>query len=123
MKKFESSTASSGDLVHEYIEIGLQQDDALLNDDTGRYNRLYREREAIDHELRRRGTEARLHLTQLLTHPNPLVRFNAATDCLAVAPQEARLVLEKMRDSRISPYCLYAGMGLLRLDDRTYVPT
>ncbi|HWK46533.1 MAG TPA: DUF2019 domain-containing protein [Stellaceae bacterium] len=123
MKKTDLSALSLTDLVDRFVTLGLLQDDALLADDTKRYTRFYHQIAAIDAELRSRGPAARLALAPLFSHANWQVRLNAANKLLGLIPQEARPVFDEIRKSRISPYCLDAGMILSGLDDGSYKPT
>ncbi|HWK46532.1 MAG TPA: DUF2019 domain-containing protein [Stellaceae bacterium] len=123
MRKIDLSALTKADLVERFVKLGLQQDEALLDGNTTRYNRFYRQIAAIDAELRSRGPAARLALAPFLSHANWQVRLNAANKLLGLVPQEARPVFDEILRSRISPYCLYAGTTLRGFDDGSYKPT
>ena len=121
MKRPSLNEMTVADLVVRFEDIALKQDEAVLNWDTRRYNKLFREMETVDQELRARGVEARLALTDLHNHPNPEVRLQAAIYTLGVAPVEARRILDEIRDGEL-PYALDAGMIVSGLDNGSYVP-
>ncbi len=110
-------------LVARFAEIGVAQDEALLHDDHRVYNRLYRQMDEVDNELRIRGLDARLALTRLFDHPNLQVRLRAAARALAVAPLQARNVIEKIASSQIYPQAGDAGMLLSGLDNGGFKPS
>jgi hypothetical protein len=110
-------------LIARLVQIGLSQDDAQLEGDISRFNRLYDQMREVDEELRARGREARLMLLQLYEHPNIQVRLNAAGLSLGVAPKEARLVLENIAASGHYPQAGDAGMLIGGLEDGTFRPT
>jgi hypothetical protein len=60
---------------------------------------------------------------RLYDHPNVQVRLNAANATLAVAPQEARNLLEKIANSNLFPQAGDAGMALVGLKRGSYKPT
>lgn len=122
MKKGDLTKKSSDDLVALFADLSRQQGDALIVDDTRRSNRLYYKMKDIDQELRLRGPEARLRLKVLFTDANPFVRLNAAVKILGLVPQEGRAVLQKIREARIQPEALHAGMVVLRFDSGEWVP-
>jgi len=72
----------------------------------GKFNRLYRQMDATEKELRRRGREARLALLRLYDHPNMQVRLNAAKRTLGIAPDAARRVLQAISDSKWQPQAM-----------------
>lgn len=110
------------ELIERFAEIGVAQYKALDDDDYAKFNRLYRQMDEVDRELRARGPEARLALLKLYTYPNMQVRLKAATRTLGVALGPARQVLQAIRDSKWPPQYLDAGMLLMSLDDGTFVP-
>jgi hypothetical protein len=118
--KLEQMTINQ--LVDRFAETAIAQDDAVWFIKTRLYNRLYKQLEEIDLELRARGPAARLSLCRLFTHPNMQVRLQAATWSLGVAPTEARKVLEVIRPMKTFPQALDAGMTLIGLDDGTFKP-
>lgn len=123
MKKRNISDFTVEQLTDQFVEIALAQDDAMLYDQTAKFNRLYGEMDEVDNELRRRGPEARLALVRLYDHPNPQVRLKAAVRTLGIAPTEARRVLDALQAAKELPYALDAGMIIDGLDDGSFVPT
>jgi hypothetical protein len=119
MKEPDLTTATIDQLLERFVSMCLAQDKALDDDDIAAYNRLYQHTRAISDELKRRGPEARLSLTKLYTHPNPQVRYKAATGSYGVAPEAARAILQAIKDSKLPPQYLDAGMTLAALDDGT----
>jgi len=59
---------------------------------------------------------------RLFDHDNFQVRLNAAKRTLAVAPMEARRVIQWIFDSKIYPQAGDVGMCLSNLDDGTFKP-
>lgn len=113
---------SVAELVNRFAEIGLAQDDALLHDDGAKLNRLFWQMKEVDEELRARGPNARQALLALYDHPNDQVRMKAAKHTLALAPAEARRVMEAVRDMG-GPQAIEAGMSLWNLDQGIFKPT
>jgi hypothetical protein len=109
-------------LLERYVEIGVAQDEALLNDAYAKFNRLYDKMCTIEKELVSRGVAARRALMRLYEHPNDQVRLNAAKETLAVEPVAARQVIQEIFDSKCYPQALDAGMTLRGLDDGSYKP-
>jgi len=123
VREIDTITLTIEQLIARFAEIALAQDQALLYDQTAKFNRLYRDMDAVDNELRSRGTEARLRLLALYEHPNAQVRLKAAVRTLGVAPVEARHVLEAIEASGEQPQALDAGMSLWNLDRGVFKPT
>lgn len=111
------------ELVQKYIEIGLAQDEALLMDEYGKFNRLFESMRAIEKELQSRDGDQRGILLGLLTHPNEQERLNTAKATLAIAPDEARRTLELLARARLGPQSGDAGMCLWTLDEGIFKPT
>jgi hypothetical protein len=114
---------SVNDLVKRFAEISMAQAEALEWDEIGEFNRLYTQLDRVGREIQRRGSEDRTKLKGLYLHPSPQVRLNAAKSTLAIAPQEAREVLESICASRRLPQSLDAGMTLSNLDNGIFKPT
>ena len=110
-------------IVMFFAEIGERQDKAVLEEKTKEFNRLFDVETKLIRELERRDGDQRSRLTSLFQHSNLRVRFNAAMATLAVAPVEARLVLQQLADWGLQPYSADAGMVLSRLDSGKFVPT
>ncbi|MCZ7595254.1 MAG: DUF2019 domain-containing protein [Hyphomicrobium sp.] len=110
-------------LVARFEAIGLEQDRAIHTDENAIYNRLYREMELVEQELKGRDGDQRSALLPLLQHKNPQVRLTAAIVLLALEPKVARTALQKMWDTQEFPQAGDA-MGMMRaLDEGRYVPT
>jgi hypothetical protein len=123
MKAAALSKMSVKQLVDRFVEIGIAQDNAIWEDQTGNYNRLYRQKVVLVGELRSRDGDQRRALLQLYDHSNMQVRVNAAIDTLAVAPQAARRLLQTIRGARVPHQSLQAGMTLFNLDNGVFKPT
>ena len=81
-------------LVEHFESLALEQDEAMLRDQLGKYNKLYWEMESVENELKSRPGDQRLKLLTLFGHANAQVRMKAAEATLAVAPEAARKMLE-----------------------------
>ena len=119
--RHEAGEAPGND-VDRFAEIGVDQDQALLYDEIGRFNKLFDQMHAVDNELRARGTQARLALLRLFDHPNMQVRLEAAKWSLGVAPEMARKVIQNIYDSKWYPQAGDAGMTLWNLDRGVFKP-
>lgn len=122
MKQAKLENMTIDQLVDRFVEIGVAQDQAELMGEIGKFNRLYRQMDATEKELRRRGRNARLALLRLYDHPNMQVRLNAAKRTLGVAPDAARRVLQAISDSKWQPQAMDAGMSLWNLDRGVFKP-
>lgn len=123
MNSLDYAGLSSAELAKIYIEVGIAQDDALLNDDKRRFNRLCDNIVEIERELRVRPGDGRRALLQLHDHWNDQVRLNAAGATLAIAPEASRQVLVGIRRVGFGVQSLSAGMLVRALDDGSYVPS
>lgn len=123
MKLKSVGSLTDEELVDRFAAISLDQDDALLGSEYGRFNRLYGRKITVLDELKNRQGDRRRLLLRLFEHPNAQVRLNAANATLAVAPLEARKMLQAIANSREYPQAGDAGMSLAGLDDGTYRPT
>jgi hypothetical protein len=110
------------ELVDRFAEIGIAQDETILMDETDKFNRLYRQMDATEKELRRRGRDARLALLRLYNHPNMQVRLNAAERTLGIVPTDARRLIEAISQSGCFPQAGDAGMTLWTLDEGIFKP-
>jgi hypothetical protein len=122
MKRISLAEMTVDQLVDRFAEICMAQDEALNHDAFGKYNRLYKQLDLIDKELRSRGRDARLALMRLCDSPNMQVRLIAATRSLGVAPEAARRVIQAIWDSRWPPQAMRAGMTIKNLDNGVFVP-
>jgi hypothetical protein len=103
--------------------MSLEQDDAFGLRDMGRYNRLAKRLWKIEDALKAMEGDQRTVLVQLFDHRNFQVRLNAALATLAIAPAEARRVLEAIAASKHGPQSGDAGLALLELDRGRFRPT
>ncbi len=98
MAQVSLKTLTIDQLVDRFAEIAIAQgkagDDLVgrlwdsngEDTDTSEIDRLFGDMKAIDEELRKRGRDARLALTQLFDHRNIQVRLSAAKLTLGVTP-------------------------------------
>lgn len=123
MKQASLTEMSVANLVQLFVSIALEQDDALLMDEIGRFNRLFDKMEAVESVLKTREGDQRRALLSVYDHPNMQVRIKAAKATLAVAPETARRALEAIRAANVQPQALEAGMSLWNLDRGVFKPT
>lgn len=123
MKHVNLSKMTIEELVQRFAEIGVAQDQAERQENRPKYNRLYREADEVEAELRNRGKDERSALLLLYDHPNMQVRLNAATATLVAAPERARQALQAIRVSQWYPQAMDAGMLVRGLDDGSFKPT
>jgi hypothetical protein len=123
MKRSAHAKLTPEALVEAYVAIGIEQDQAIENFDTRKFNRLYPRKRAIADELKSRPGDQRTYLVPLLQHPNWQVRMNAANELLAVVPLQARATLQAIADSKHYPHAGHAGMALWALDQGISPPT
>ena len=107
-------------LVERFVTLGLEQ--YRSEDNIKKLNKLLREMWKVTDELKGRAADQRSALVDLYAHPNPQVRLMAAKETLAIAPVAARAVLEAIRDSKMQPQALDAGMCLWMLDKGIFKP-
>lgn len=110
------------ELVKRFEEICLAQYKALFRENISEYNKLYGELDIIDDELRRRGPSVRMALLKLYDSANVQVQIKAAIHTLAVAPNQAKRLLQTIADSYKFPQAADAGMILDRLKIGSFVP-
>jgi hypothetical protein len=119
--RYEDMTVDQ--LVGRFTAIGMEQDKALLRNETAKFNRLFDEMIDIENELNSRQGDQRRVLLNLYRHPNAQVRLNAVKATLAVAPEAARYALQAIADSREYPQAGDAGMTLINLERGIFKPT
>jgi Domain of unknown function (DUF2019) len=107
---------STDDLVALFAENCVEQDRAIFKDQISKFNQIFRRMTDINAELKRRGPQARLALTSLYEHPTAQVRLQAARLTLAVAPLEARRVIEAIARSTKMPQAADARGTVRNLD-------
>lgn len=123
MPRTKLQDLSVDELVESYAALGLEQDEAVLDNDTREFNRLFAKVVEIEKELKSRTPDQRRALMRLYDHSNDQVRLNAAKATLAVAPVEARKLLEAIASSGDFPQYGDAGMALWALDEGISEPT
>jgi hypothetical protein len=114
---------SVDELVESFAGLCIEQDEALLDNDTRKFNRLFAKVEKVEEELKSRTPDQRGALMSLYEHPNAQVRLNAAKATLATAPAEARKQLEAIAESGEFPQYGHAGMTLDALDRGIFKPS
>jgi cytochrome c oxidase assembly protein Cox11 len=122
MKPAALDKLSVAQLVDRFAAIGIQQYEAHLIDDTAGYKPLFWQMVAIEKELKSRPGDQRRALLPLFEHPNMEVRLKAAKATLAIAPKQARQIVESIAASRCFPQAGDAGMCLEMLDRGIFVP-
>jgi hypothetical protein len=65
VKRVKLEEMTIDELVERFAGIGIAQDQAERMGEIGQFNSLYRQMDATEKELRRRGREARLALLRL----------------------------------------------------------
>lgn len=123
MRKIRLTKLTVEQLVEKFVEVTLGQFQAELYDEIAKYNRLYRDMEAIEKELKGRPGDQRRALVPLLEHPNPQVRLMAADCNLAIHPSLARQTLQEIWDRKEFPQAAYAMATLRALDRGDRKPT
>jgi hypothetical protein len=112
MTTVDLKSMSTPELLDRFADNGIKQDSALLYDEGAQYNKLFRDMDAINKELLRRGKQAQLQLLKLYGHRNMQVRLQAAMLTMTTAPAEAKVELEAIKNSRHFPQAGDAGMAL-----------
>ena len=123
MTNVDFGTRSVPELMEEFIALGIKQYKAVWDGDTKTYGPLFYRMQAIKAELKNRPGDQRLALKALYDHPNIQVRLMTARSTLALAPIEARKVIETIAASNQFPYAGDAGMCLYMLDSGGFVPS
>lgn len=123
MKPVDLKSMPVAALVQRFTDLCLGQYEAELRGELAKENRLIKEMFAVREELKARPGDQRSALLSLYDHPNAQVRLMAAKETLAVAPQEARRMLEVIRATEPPPQGPDAGMCLWTLDQGIFKPT
>jgi hypothetical protein len=113
---------TTNELSARFEQLCLTQYEADLDFDMPRYKRAFDSMMAVSKELRGRLGDQRRALITLYDHPNEQVRLKAAIHTLALFPDDAREVLQKLVDDRIHPQAADASSMLRALREGTYVP-
>jgi len=122
MKRFDVHNANVAELVDRFAAICVEQNKALSEDEIGKFNRLYDQMVAVRDELKSRPGDQRRALLALFNHPDLQVRLQSAKATLAVEPQAARQMLERIQEWQRQPQAGDAGMCLWNLDRGVFVP-
>jgi len=122
MKQSDLPSLSVPQLVDLFARIGVEQDEAEKVADRATRRRLSYEMDDVQAELKSRPGDQRRALIPLFDHPNMQVRLMAAKYTLAVAPVDARRMIESIAASNWFPYAGDAGMCLYMLDKGAFVP-
>jgi Domain of unknown function (DUF2019) len=122
MNQADLAKLAVADLVQRYTNLGVENDKACMQDDTEWRTRVLRQMWAIQDELKSRLGDQRRALLALYDHPNMGVRLMAAKATLAVAPQQARKMIEWIASLNWPAHSGDAGMCLWALDKRISVP-
>ena len=111
------------ELVERFTAIALEQDNAIREFDSPKFNRLHVQMDAIREELKGRDGDQRPALMPLYHHPNGQVRLKAAITTLALAPKAARAVISAIANAEFSLQTADARHILEGLDEGDYKPT
>jgi hypothetical protein len=122
MKRTNYGLMSAKELIGLFAELCVAQDQALLYSDIAKLNRLIKQMWDVQDELKSRPGDQRRALLALFDHENAQVRLMAARANLAVAPQEARTMIESIANGRKFPQAGDAGMTIENLDSGFYKP-
>ncbi len=122
MKRLDLRLLSVAELVEQFAGICVAQNEALLEADVSRFNRLFSKMVEVREELKRRPGDQRRALLPLFDHSDMQVRLQAARAALAVAPAESRRQIEAIAGSHRYPQAGDAGMCLWALDEGIFVP-
>jgi hypothetical protein len=123
MKQSELSNLSVPQLVDLFTKIAVEQfETEKKTAEFAKYKLLAYEIIAVGKELKSRPGDQRRALLPLYDHHNINVQLLAAKYTLAIAPADARRMIEWVAESNWRPYSGNAGMCLLRLDNGELVP-
>ena len=78
MRKNELRNLSTSELVAQFTDIALQQYDCVMRDEVKRFNKLFRQMNAVTDELKSRPGDQRRALIALYNHANLQVQLKAA---------------------------------------------
>jgi len=110
-------------LVEQFRLMALAQDEALLDDEHTKYNRLFDKMEEVKGELKSRPDDGRRAMLPLLAHSNAQVRLKAAIALLAFEPEAARAALQRISDANEYPQAARARGMMRAVDESRYVPS
>lgn len=113
---------SPEELVQLFASYCIEQDNALLKDQIGRFNQLYDKMAAAAAELRSRVPDARVALVSLFDHPNDQVRLQAAMAAFDFAPDRATQIFEEISKRGVMPQAANATLALSCVIDGSLSP-
>lgn len=122
MKRIPVSKMTEEQLIERFVYFAIEQDQAMLFNEIGYYNRLYDKMEEVEQELKRRPSDQRRVLLPLFEHDNLQVKLKAALATLAIAPEESTAVLRWLDKRNRYPQAADARSMLDALDQGRYVP-
>ena len=122
MTRLDLHDLTVAQLIQRFAAMGVEQDKAEIWGDNAKVTQLFWQMEAVENELKIRPGDERKALLTLYDHPNVQVRLKAAKATLAVAPDDARRLLQIIASSRRQPQAGDAGMCLWALDEGIFVP-
>lgn len=122
MTRLTLETMTVAELVEHFAKVCIEQGAALFDHKISKFNRLYDQMAAISDELEKRPGDQRRALLALFVHRDIQVRLQAARIAFALAPREARQVIEEIAASRRYPQAGDAGMCLWALDEGIFMP-
>ncbi|TCT02359.1 DUF2019 domain-containing protein [Aquabacter spiritensis] len=112
MKEKALNDMTEEEIVDEFTSLAVRQKEASEKDRFSIYNKLYARVVELGRELKSRPGDRRRDLLPLLAHDNVQVRFMAAREVLAVAPEAACRTLQEIKDSNWFPFAADAGTTL-----------
>lgn len=117
MRANSLSTLQQRELLDRYVNLSIERGRALeLCESAAKVNRLGNLIFDIYDELKRRAGDRPNALSELLSHSNAYVRYNAATGLIGALPDEARQVIQEIADTNLAPLAFHARMYLSAYD-------
>lgn len=116
MKRVELQDLTVDQLAERFRTIALDQYEAMELHDTAKLGRLFQQEVDVVAELMLRAGDQRRVLMSLYGHPNPQVRYAAASMTKDITPQEARRVCEIIIERNEYPQTVNAGILIDALD-------
>jgi len=123
MRQFALHDMTVEQLVEAFTTMALEQDEAILEDENTKYNRLYDRMEALKQEMKGRAGDQRRALLPLLGHKNAQVRLKAAIATLAIDLDAARNALHEISNRNEYPQAADARRMMRSVDEGRYVPS
>ncbi|MCW2498266.1 DUF2019 domain-containing protein [Jatrophihabitans sp.] len=116
------SSQTTAELVEKFRALGEAKGEATLEGRIARYNRLYWQLDAVEEELKGRNGDQRRELARFYTHPAPQLRLDAAYATLAIFPEQAQAVLQRIVDRGEFPQAANALHTLMNIKEGTRIP-